>query len=211
MTTHRARGRRAGGCCCGRAIRRPIRRLLRLLIPRRRWLGSLRLQRGCGMRRWGRDGLGAGAQGRGREGAEGSDVDYPQLRAGDVINDEQGDEGELIGHASKWSVPMTSWPLSIARCRHAGPMASARAGQDRPPAERHREESDTPEANRGRVEVERRQTVGDRPHGRCLPLRARATPGQGHSTATGTGTRDRPDRPSDHGRTAGRAEGGGGR
>ena len=38
----------------------------------------LRLQRGCGMRRWGRDGLGAGAQGRGREGAEGSDVDYPQ-------------------------------------------------------------------------------------------------------------------------------------
>ena len=28
------------------------------------------------MRGWGRDGLGAGAQGRGREGAEGSDVDY---------------------------------------------------------------------------------------------------------------------------------------
>ena len=28
------------------------------------------------MRRWGRDGLGAGAQGRGREGAEGFDVDY---------------------------------------------------------------------------------------------------------------------------------------
>jgi ectoine hydroxylase-related dioxygenase (phytanoyl-CoA dioxygenase family) len=28
------------------------------------------------MRGWGRDGLGAGAQGRGREGAEGVDVDY---------------------------------------------------------------------------------------------------------------------------------------
>ena len=36
----------------------------------------LRLQRGCGVRGWGRDGLGTGAQGRGREGAEGVDVDY---------------------------------------------------------------------------------------------------------------------------------------
>jgi hypothetical protein len=35
----------------------------------------LRLQRGCGVRGWGRDGLGTGARGRG-EGAEGVDVDY---------------------------------------------------------------------------------------------------------------------------------------
>lgn len=31
---------------------------------------------GCGVRAWGPDGLGTGAQGRGREGAEGVDVDY---------------------------------------------------------------------------------------------------------------------------------------
>jgi hypothetical protein len=36
----------------------------------------LRLQRGCGVRAWGPDGLGTGGQGRGREGAEGVDVDY---------------------------------------------------------------------------------------------------------------------------------------
>jgi hypothetical protein len=36
----------------------------------------LRLQRGCGVRGWGRDGLGAGGAGKGREGAEGVDVDY---------------------------------------------------------------------------------------------------------------------------------------
>ena len=41
----------------------------------------LRLQRGCGVRGWGRDGLGTGAQGRGREGAEGVDVDYAPLGA----------------------------------------------------------------------------------------------------------------------------------
>jgi hypothetical protein len=42
----------------------------------------LRLQRGCGVRGWGRDGLGAGALGRGREGAEGFDVDYaPSIAA----------------------------------------------------------------------------------------------------------------------------------
>jgi hypothetical protein len=35
----------------------------------------LRLQRGCGVRGWGRDGLGTGAQVRGSVGAEGVDVD----------------------------------------------------------------------------------------------------------------------------------------
>jgi len=40
----------------------------------------LRLPRGCGVRGWGRDGLGTGAQGRGREGAQSVDVDYaPEL------------------------------------------------------------------------------------------------------------------------------------
>ena len=43
----------------------------------------LRLQRGCGVRAWGADGLGTGAQGRGREGAEGVDVDYA-LKQGEV-------------------------------------------------------------------------------------------------------------------------------
>ena len=38
------------------------------------------LQRGCGTRRWGRDGLGAGARGRGREGAEGVDVGFAPRR-----------------------------------------------------------------------------------------------------------------------------------
>ena len=36
---------------------------------------------GGGVRGWGRDGLGTGAQGRGREGAEGVDVDYALRRA----------------------------------------------------------------------------------------------------------------------------------
>jgi hypothetical protein len=40
----------------------------------------LRLQRGGGVRAWGPDGLGTGAQGRGREGAEGVDVDALILR-----------------------------------------------------------------------------------------------------------------------------------
>jgi hypothetical protein len=42
----------------------------------RRRTMRLRLQRGCGVRAWGPDGLGTGAQGRGRAGAEGVDVDY---------------------------------------------------------------------------------------------------------------------------------------
>ena len=36
----------------------------------------LRLQQGCGVRGWGRDGLGNGAREKGREDAEGVDVDF---------------------------------------------------------------------------------------------------------------------------------------
>ena len=51
-----------------------------LLAPVMAWSYDalcLRLQRGCGMRGWGRDGLGTGARGRG---AEGVDVDYAPAR-----------------------------------------------------------------------------------------------------------------------------------
>ena len=48
----------------------------------------LRLQRGCGVRGWGPDGLGTGAQVRGSEGVEGGEVDYalPRLRADNLLN-----------------------------------------------------------------------------------------------------------------------------
>jgi len=41
---------------------------------------------GCGVRAWGPDSLGTGAQGRGHEGAEGVDVDYTlSVRAGQTV------------------------------------------------------------------------------------------------------------------------------
>jgi hypothetical protein len=63
----------------------------------------LRLQRGCGVRAWGPDGLGTGGQGRGREGEEGVDVDYALA---------QSHHGAAVGPPSVTFLggsPLASW------------------------------------------------------------------------------------------------------
>jgi hypothetical protein len=54
----------------------------------------LRLQRGGGLRGWGRDGLGTGRRGEGAEGAEGVDVAFAQIGHWERIQAADGSSAE---------------------------------------------------------------------------------------------------------------------
>jgi hypothetical protein len=70
------------------------------------------LQRGCGVRAWGPDGLGTGGQGRGGEGAEGVDVDCALPPSA--------------------SAPSRGWPASCHRSRVPRFLAITNIGQPAP-------------------------------------------------------------------------------